>query len=246
MSTDTMAEKAEHADHADGAIDHLSRAERVAVGRSAREAVPRGSHASWEPQPDRRDPVELLEEQAATRVAELVPIRYGRMLTSPFAFYRGAALLMAADLAGTPRTALKVQLCGDAHLSNFGGFEAPDRQLVFSVNDFDETLPGPFEWDLKRLVASCAVAGRASGFSPKERERGEPGRRPLVSRSDERLRSDASTRHLVRAPRRRRVQTGMGRRRDQGREEASRTRPREITHQGQHEGLRQAHPPRRR
>ena len=115
--------------------------------------------------------MELLEEQAATRVPELVPIRYGRMLTSPFAFYRGAALLMAADLAGAPRTTLKVQLCGDAHLSNFGGFAAPDRRLVFSVNDFDETLPGPFEWDLKRLVASCAVAGRANGFSRKEREK---------------------------------------------------------------------------
>ena len=140
------------------------------MGRRAREAVPRESHASWEPPPDRRDPVELLEEQAATRVSELVPIRYGRMLTSPFAFYRGAALLMAADLAATPRTGLKVQLCGDAHLSNFGGFEAPDRRLVFSVNDFDETLPGPFEWDLKRLVASCAVAGRAVGLSPAERE----------------------------------------------------------------------------
>ena len=170
MSTDTLAEKAEHADHADGVIDHLTTAERVAVGRSAREALPRGSHASWEPPPHRRDPVELLEEQAATRVSELVPIRYGRMLTSPFAFYRGAALLMAADLAGTPRTTLTVQLCGDAHLSNFGGFAAPDRRLVFSVNDFDETLPGPFEWDLKRLVASCAVAGRAVGFGPTERE----------------------------------------------------------------------------
>ena len=113
------------------------------MGRSAREAVPRGSHASWEPQPDRRDPVELLEEQGTTRVPELVPIRYGRMLASPFTFYRGAALLMAADLAGTPRTSLKVQLCGDAHLSNFGGFAAPDRRLIFSVNDFDETLPGP-------------------------------------------------------------------------------------------------------
>ncbi len=168
MSTETVAE---HADHADRVIDHLSMAERVAVGRSAREAVPRGSLASWEPQPHRRDPVELLEEQAATRISELVPIRYGRMLTSPFAFYRGAALLMAADLAGSPRTTLKVQLCGDAHLSNFGVFEAPDRRLVFSVNDFDETLPGPFEWDLKRLAASFAVAGRDVRFSRKERER---------------------------------------------------------------------------
>ena len=144
MSTDVIAEKAEHGNRADGVVEHLSVAERAAVGRSAREAVPRGSHASWEPQPNRRDPVELLEQQGATRVQELVPIRYGRMLTSPFAFYRGAALLMAADLAGSPRTGLKVQLCGDAHLSNFGAFAAPDRRLVFSVNDFDETLPGPF------------------------------------------------------------------------------------------------------
>jgi uncharacterized protein (DUF2252 family) len=171
MGTDTMAEAGRHADHADGAIDHLTMAERVAIGRSAREAVPRRSHASWAPSPHRRDPVDLLEEQGATRVPELVPIRYGRMLTSPFAFYRGTALLMAADLADVPRTALKVQLCGDAHLSNFGGFEAPDRRMVFGVNDFDETLPGPFEWDLKRLVASFAVAGRALGFSLEERER---------------------------------------------------------------------------
>ncbi len=129
---------------------------------------------------------------------ELLPIRYGRMLTSSFAFYRGAALLMAADLAGSPRTSLKVQLCGDAHLSNFGGFAAPDRRLVFSVNDFDETLPGPFEWDLKRLVASFAVAGRARGSAAQEREVREPGRRPLVSRGDDRLRRDALVRHLVR------------------------------------------------
>ncbi len=117
-----------------------------------------------------RDPVELLEEQAASRVPELVPIRYGRMLVSPFTFFRGAAYLMAADLADAPRTGLQVQLCGDAHLSNFGGFAAPDRRLVFSINDFDETLPGPFEWDLKRLVASFAVAGRDRGFDAKQRQ----------------------------------------------------------------------------
>jgi uncharacterized protein (DUF2252 family) len=169
MSSHTLAERAEHVDHADGVVDHPSTAERVALGRTAREELPRGAHASWEAQPHRGDAVELLEQEAATRVPELLPIRYGRMLTSPFAFYRGAALLMAADLAVTPRTTLTVQLCGDAHLSNFGGFSAPDRRLVFSVNDFDETLPGPFEWDLKRLVASCAVAGRANGFSTKER-----------------------------------------------------------------------------
>ena len=112
----------------------------------------------------RRDPVGLLEEQAQTRLPELVPIRYGRMLVSPFTFFRGAAYLMAADLADGPRTGLQAQLCGDAHLSNFGIFAAPDRRLVFSINDFDETLPGPFEWDVKRLAASFAVAGRDQGF----------------------------------------------------------------------------------
>ena len=127
-------------------------------------------HGEWQPSSDRPDPVRLLEEQAASRVPELVPIRYGRMLVSPFTFYRGAAYLMASDLASAPRTDLRVQLCGDAHLSNFGVFAAPDRQLVFSVNDFDETLPGPFEWDVKRLVASFAVAGRDRGFDTKQRK----------------------------------------------------------------------------
>ena len=143
--------------------------ERAATGKAARAEVPRRVHGEWEPAPDRRDVVELLEEQGRTRVAELVPVRYGRMLVSPFTFFRGAAYPMAADLAGSPRTGLEVQLCGDAHLSNFGVFAAPDRRLVFSVNDFDETLPGPFEWDVKRLVASFAVAGRDRGFGAKQR-----------------------------------------------------------------------------
>ena len=143
--------------------------ERTATGRAARAEVPRRVHGEWEPASDRRDVVELLEEQGRTRVAELVPVRYGRMLVSPFTFFRGAAYPMAADLAGSPRTGLEVQLCGDAHLSNFGVFAAPDRRLVFSVNDFDETLPGPFEWDVKRLVASFAVAGRDRGFGAKQR-----------------------------------------------------------------------------
>jgi uncharacterized protein (DUF2252 family) len=138
-------------------------------GKAIRAEVPRSSHADWEPASGSRDPVALLEEQAKTRVPELVPIRYGRMLVSPFTFFRGAAYIMAADLAEAPRTGLEVQLCGDAHLSNFGAFAAPDRRLVFSLNDFDETLPGPFEWDVKRLVASFAVAGRDRGFSAKQR-----------------------------------------------------------------------------
>ena len=151
-------------------VEHFTVEERVARGKAVRADVPRSAQAEWEPSPDRVSPVRLLEEQAETRVPELVPIRYGRMLVSPFTFYRGAALVMAADLANTARTGLHTQLCGDAHLSNFGSFAAPDRRLVFSVNDFDETLPGPFEWDVKRLVASFAVAGRDRGFDDKQRD----------------------------------------------------------------------------
>ncbi|MGZ8650275.1 MAG: DUF2252 domain-containing protein [Solirubrobacteraceae bacterium] len=138
-------------------------------GRAARKTAPRSSHAGWAPAADRPDPVDTLEAQATTRVQELLPIRYGRMLGSPFSFYRGAAAIMAADLADTPTSGIRTQLCGDAHLSNFGGFAAPDRSLVFDLNDFDETLPGPWEWDLKRLVASFAVAGRDRGFDERER-----------------------------------------------------------------------------
>jgi uncharacterized protein (DUF2252 family) len=126
--------------------------------------APRRSHGEWRPGPDREDPVAVLQRQAASRVPELVPIRYGRMLASPFAFYRGAAAIMAADLAPVPATGLTVQLCGDAHLANFGAFAAPDRSLVFDVNDFDETHPGPFEWDVKRLAASVAILGRERGL----------------------------------------------------------------------------------
>jgi uncharacterized protein (DUF2252 family) len=141
-------------------VAHLSTSERVARGKAARTEVPRRSHADWEPAQVRPDPVGLLEQQAKSRVPELVPIRHGRMLVSPFTFYRGAALLMAADLASTPRSGISVQLCGDAHLSNFGVFGTPERNLVFDINDFDETLPGPWEWDVKRLAASLVVAGR--------------------------------------------------------------------------------------
>ena len=149
--------------------DAASPAERAEAGRAARRTAPRSSHAEWAPAADRANPVELLERQATTRVGQLVPLRYGRMLASPFAFYRGAAAVMAADLAGTPRSGFDVQLCGDAHLANFGAFASPDRELLFDVNDFDETLPGPWEWDIMRLAASFAVAGRASGFGKRER-----------------------------------------------------------------------------
>ncbi len=148
----------------------LAPADRAARGRAARAAVPRDSHAAFRPAADRPDPVSLLEQQAASRLPELLPIRYGRMLASPFAFFRGAALPMAADLSDTPATGLTVQACGDAHLSNFGIFASPERRLVFDINDFDETLPGPWEWDVKRLAASVEVAGRGNGFGRKQRQ----------------------------------------------------------------------------
>lgn len=152
-------------------VPHLTVAERVARGKAAREEVPRSSHAVFEPAPHRVDPIGLLDRQAETRVPELVPIRYGRMLVSPFTFYRGAAMIMASDLVATPRSGLNVQCCGDAHLSNFGVFASPERRLVFDLNDFDETLPGPWEWDVKRLAASVLIAARENGFAVKDQDR---------------------------------------------------------------------------
>ncbi len=146
-------------------------AAQVARGRAARRAVPREAHAHFEPAPDRPDPVQLLERQARNRVPELLPIRYGRMLASPLAYLRGAALAMAADLAGTPSTGFIVQACGDAHLANFGIFASPERRLVFDINDFDETLPAPWEWDVKRLAASLEIAGRCTGYGGRQRRR---------------------------------------------------------------------------
>jgi uncharacterized protein (DUF2252 family) len=169
MSKTETTEIADKRRSAPAKVEHFTPAERAAHGKAARADVPRSAHGEWGPASKRPDPVALLEEQAASRVPELVPIRYGRMLVSPFTFFRGAAYLMASDLSDGPRTGLHAQLCGDAHLSNFGVYAAPDRRLVFSVNDFDETLPGPFEWDLKRLVASFAVAGRDRGFDAKTR-----------------------------------------------------------------------------
>ncbi|MBV9309786.1 MAG: DUF2252 domain-containing protein [Solirubrobacterales bacterium] len=151
--------------------EHRSEAERISRGKQARAETPRSSHAAFEPSKNRADPLELLERQAQTRVPELVPIRYGRMLVSPFTFYRGAAKIMAHDLADTPRSGFTVQCCGDAHLSNFGLFASPERRLVFDLNDFDETLPGPWEWDLKRLAASMLIGARDNGFRVKDQER---------------------------------------------------------------------------
>ena len=148
-----------------------SPAERLAHGKAARKKAPRSAHAGWTPAADRPDPVALLEQQAAQRAPDLVPIRYGRMLTSPAAFYRGGALLMASDLAGSPDSGLRAQICGDAHHMNFGLFESPQRRLVFDINDFDETMPGPWEWDVKRLASSFEVAGQDRGFPAADRRR---------------------------------------------------------------------------
>lgn len=152
-------------------IAHLTVAERAERGKAARARTPRSAHANFDPPGDRSDPVTMLEEQSRTRVPELVPIRYGRMLVSPFTFYRGAAKLMAADLATTPDSGLRVQCCGDAHMSNFGVFASPERRLVFDINDFDETLVGPWEWDVKRLATSVLIAAQENGFAPAEQER---------------------------------------------------------------------------
>jgi uncharacterized protein (DUF2252 family) len=149
----------------------LQSGESAERGRAARRSTPRSAHGDWTPAPDRPDPVAVLAAQAASRLPELVPIRYGRMLVSPFTFYRGAAAVMAADLAATPDAGIVVQACGDAHISNFGGFAAPDRRLVFGPNDFDETLPGPWEWDVKRMAASAEIAGRDVGLGADRRRR---------------------------------------------------------------------------
>jgi uncharacterized protein (DUF2252 family) len=143
-----------------GPYARLVSGESAERGRAARRVVPRSAHGEFSPAPDRPDPIALLQTQAATRLQELVPIRYGRMLVSPFTFYRGAAAIMAADLSATPHSGITVQACGDAHISNFGGFAAQDRRLLFGPNDFDETLPGPWEWDVKRMAASVEIAGR--------------------------------------------------------------------------------------
>ena len=172
-----------------------------AAGKAARNKISRSSHAAWETWTGRPNPVDTLARQDKTRVPQLVPIRHGRMLASAFTFYRGGAAIMAGDLAMTPSSGLTVQLCGDAHLSNFGGFAAPDRRLIFDINDFDETHPGPFEWDLKRLAASFAIGAEAIGLKKSQRACGRGGISPGVSRGDATAGLDAHDRRLVRAPR---------------------------------------------
>ena len=199
-------------------VARLENGEDAERGREARNSAPRAGHADWAPARTRPDPWKRSIVRRQSRLAELVPIRYGRMLATPFTFFRGAAAVMAADLADTPSSGLVVQACGDAHISNFGGFAAPDRRLVFGPNDFDETLPGPWEWDVKRMAASIEIAGRDIDL-PAGR------RRPIVERAvreyregDARVRPGELPRRLVRAPRRRRVDRPV-------RHEARRRRP---------------------
>ena len=168
-SVNRKSASASTADQAPRVIRHLTLQERTKLGKEARTRCPRSDHAAWDPPKNRPDPVDLLEAQAATRIPELIPIRYGRMSASPFAFYRGAAAIMAWDLAHTPSSGIEAQLCGDAHLSNFGGFASPERDLVFDISDFDETLRGPWEWDVKRLAASVEIVGRERDFAVKLR-----------------------------------------------------------------------------
>ena len=171
----------------------LQSGESTERGRAARATTPRSAHGDWSPAPNRPDPIAVLTAQAASRVQELVPIRYGRMLVSPFTFYRGAAAVMAADLAETPDSGIVVQACGDAHISNFGGFAAPDRKLVFGPNDFDETLPGPWEWDVKRMAASVEIAARDIGLPAERRRRLVIG---CVREYRQRMRDFAAESHL--------------------------------------------------
>ena len=182
------------------AVKHQTVDENRARGKAAREGGPASGHAGWTPASDRPDPVALLEEQNLTREPDLVPVRHGRMMVSPFTFYRGAAKIMAADLKDTPTAGLDVQLCGDAHLSNFGVYASPERTLVFDLNDFDETLPGPFEYDVKRMAASFTIAARNNGFTQGRRRAPRPSRRSrrIARRWPSSPRCDAG--HLVRAP----------------------------------------------
>ena len=175
----------------------LSRAELYAMGKALRDKCPRASHAKWAPPRNRPDPLELILASNKGRIPELVPIRHGRMLRSPFTLYRGAALNMAADLAGTPVTGLRVQACGDAHLCNFGAFATPERRVIFDINDLDETLPAPWEWDVKRLAASIVVACRSNGFSKAGCAGRHAGLRAVLSRAHGGTERDAGPGRLV-------------------------------------------------
>ncbi len=223
------------------AVVHLDPAQRAALGRAARAAVPRSAHAEWAAGTERADPVTLLRAQEATRVPELVPLRHERMLESPFTFYRGAAVIMAADLATVPSSGLRVQACGDAHLANFGGFAAPDRTLVFDMNDFDETVPGPFEWDVKRLAASFEIAARSRRVLVQDGARGRPTGCEFVPRGDGPVRDDDEPRRLVLPARRASRPRPLAEPCQPRRRQALRTHRRQGRAQGQPQGAVAAH-----
>ena len=185
----------------DGTQERQS-AERIEMGRALREQTPRQAHADYQLSPNDRDPIAILEESNQGRVPDLVPIRYGRMLKDPFAFLRGSAALMAHDLSSTPVSGIQVQACGDCHLANFGLFATPERNLVFDLNDFDETLPAPWEWDMKRLAASFVVAGRSRGFSDRANKQAGARLGSLLPDAPARVCENACARRVVFAPRR--------------------------------------------
>ena len=230
------------ADFPAAAATYVTPDERAALGRGARKGSPRSRHGDWQPSSTRPDPVDLLEEQASTRVPELVPIRYGRMLVSPFAFFRGGAAIMAADLAGTPDSGFRVQLCGDAHLSNFGIFGTPERKLVFDINDFDETLPGPWEWDVKRLAASLAVAARESGFAAEAAHRDRDGGDARLPDDDAGVRREVEPAGLVLTPRDRERDEAAAPRVRRPPARIRRGRHRQGPHERPHAGHVQTHP----
>ena len=228
-------------------VPHLTVDERVARGKAARREVPRSSHAGFTAGANRPDPVALLEQQAVSRVPELVPIRYGRMLVSPFTFYRGAALIMAADLAGTPRSGITTQVCGDAHLMNFGVFAlARSGGWCSASTTSTRPFPGPWEWDVKRLAASFAIAGRDNGFSAKDRAKVLLA---LVGQYRSAMHEFAAMTNLAVWYSHIDVETaltGAAARRRPGRAQAGRGQPGQGAHPRQPAGIRQAHPPRRR
>ncbi len=217
-------------------VRHLTVAERAERGKHARARVPRERHAEWEPAPSRSNPVSWLEEQALTRVPSLVPIRHGRMLASPFAFFRGGALLMASDLATTPVSGLTVQACGDAHVANFGLYGSPERKLVFDLNDFDETHPAPWEWDVKRMLASVAIAGPSEGVLRIRASICDSRRRQHVSTRDARPVDAGVPGCLVPAGRGREGSAAHGVDARQGESQATHQGRREGAHQGQSSG----------
>ena len=226
-------------------IHHPSVEERQAEGEESRERMPPSTHGEWAPGADRFDPIALIEQQNETREPDLVPVRHGRMMVSPFTFYRGAAKIMAADLEHTPRAGLTVQLCGDAHLSNFGAFASPERQLLFDLNDFDETLPGPFEYDVKRLAASFTIAARNNGFGSADARDATlaavRGYRETMAEFAEMSTMDVWYAHLSEATLMAAIETFAAASTDTSGKKASKKQKKKESDEGRGEGVKEAH-----